>query len=77
MKRQPENRPEPGPLGKPESVLPTNLEILQGAGIKFDFFVDSAEGVSLVLDADLAIRRAEAARKRLLQSPDIGHTALI
>lgn len=51
------------------SALPSNHEILEDAGMSFHLFIDSAEGVSLPLDAERAETRADSSRKRLLGAP--------
>jgi hypothetical protein len=53
-----------------EAVLPSNEQMLEDSGMSFHLFIDSAEGVSVPLDARRAKRRAEASRERLLPSSD-------
>jgi hypothetical protein len=51
------------------TVLPSSRDFLESAGLSFDFFVDSLEGVQVPLDAAGISKLADAAQERLLQTP--------
>jgi hypothetical protein len=51
-------------------VLPSNQAVLVGNGVVSHFFVDSAEGATVVLDVELVNERADAAAARLLPVED-------
>ena len=48
-----------------ELALPSNHQVLSNSGSTFHFFVDSAEGAAVSLNAEVIEARADAAEARL------------